>query len=98
MSWTGSEKSCGSAAAGWEAILLCCFVILHYIAAEETEKCVESLLRLAGDKKIIIVDNASPNGSGKKLQEMYRDEAAVDSPGATTWATATRRDSTRITW
>ena len=78
MSWTGSEKSCGSAAAGWEAMLLCCFVILHYIAAEETEKCVESLLRLAGDKKIIIVDNASPNGSGKKLQEMYRDEAAVE--------------------
>ena len=35
-----------------------CFVILHYMAADETIKCVDSILNnVEGEKKIIVVDN-----------------------------------------
>ena len=43
------------------------FVILHYRAADMTRKCVERIKALEGDKKIVIVDNASPNGTGQEL-------------------------------
>lgn len=50
------------------------FVILHYNAIQETIDCVKSIEeRLdTDDYGIVIVDNASPNGTGKKLQEMYQ--------------------------
>lgn len=55
-----------------------CFVILHYQAVDETEKCVESILiNTKGEKKIIIVDNASPNQSGKFLIEKYKNDNDV---------------------
>lgn len=55
-----------------------CFVILHYIVFEETVKCVNSILNnIEGDKKIIIVDNASPNNSGKLLMEKYGDKSNI---------------------
>ena len=47
------------------------FVVLHYLAYEMTLQCTESLLGLAGEKHIIIVDNASPNGSGQRLAEHF---------------------------
>lgn len=51
------------------------FVILHYLAIDMTRKCVEEICSLSGEKRIVIVDNASPNGSGKVLAEEYvRDE------------------------
>lgn len=43
------------------------FVVLHYLAYEMTLQCTESLLGLAGEKHVVIVDNASPNGSGQRL-------------------------------
>ena len=43
------------------------FVILHYRAIDTTRSCVKSIRALAGDKHIVIVDNASPNGTGKVL-------------------------------
>lgn len=49
-----------------------CFVILHYMVAEETEGCVRSLDKLNGEKSIVIVDNASPNESGKTIKELYK--------------------------
>lgn len=51
-----------------------CFLILHYINIELTFKTVESVLSLSDfhDSQIVIVDNASPNGSGKCLVEKYR--------------------------
>lgn len=56
-----------------------CFVILHYIAQKETVDCIESIIKnVKGDKHIIVVDNASPNNSGKKLQEMYIENSIVD--------------------
>lgn len=54
-----------------------CFVILHYMVLEETEGCVRSLDKLIGEKSIVIVDNASPNGSGEKLAELYENREDV---------------------
>ncbi len=50
-----------------------CFIVLHYMVMEQTIECVDCLLQLNGEKKIIIVDNASKNGSGKKLELYYSD-------------------------
>ncbi len=52
-----------------------CFLILHYMDADLTCKTVESVLNLVDfcDSQIIIVDNASPNGSGKLLKEKYNE-------------------------
>lgn len=47
------------------------FVVLHYLAYQMTLQCTESLLGLAGEKHIVLVDNASPNGSGQKLAEHF---------------------------
>ena len=53
------------------------FVILHYCQANVTIDCIESLLCLIGEKQIVVVDNASPNGSGKMLEEKYRNNGIV---------------------
>lgn len=45
------------------------FVILHYRAAEMTRTCVERIQALDGDNYIVIVDNASPNGTGSFWQK-----------------------------
>lgn len=50
-----------------------CFIILHYMVKKQTIECVSSVLDLDGNKKVIIVDNASANGSGKELKEYYKD-------------------------
>ena len=57
-----------------------CFVILHYNAIEETIKCIESiqLLEKYEDCSIVLVDNASPNGSGVILQNRYCDDKQID--------------------
>lgn len=49
------------------------FVILHYNVVKETKDCVVSIVRnLQGkDYGIVIVDNASPNKSGKYLEKYY---------------------------
>ena len=51
-----------------------CFIILHYMVIEETLSCVENIKSIEGNKKIIIVDNNSSNGSGKQLEDLYRDD------------------------
>ena len=51
------------------------FVILHYKTQQETCECLESLLKLDQPepihKQIIVVDNASNNGSLESLQQQY---------------------------
>ena len=49
------------------------FVILHYNATDDTIECVDSVRKyMAGkDYHIVLVDNASPNGSGPLLREKY---------------------------
>ncbi len=52
---------------------LIAFVILHYNTIRETRNCVSSILALehANNSRIVIVDNASPNQTGKILSEDY---------------------------
>lgn len=49
------------------------FVILHYLATEDTIKCIESILGNLDYKniEIIVVDNASPNGSIDKIENYF---------------------------
>ena len=56
------------------------FIILHYVAIEQTVKAIESILETFGKKKfkIVVVDNASPNGSGEGLEQKYQDNENVD--------------------
>lgn len=56
------------------------FVILHYITTPDTVECVESILQNIGyaDFNIIVIDNGSPNDSGKSLYQKYRDHDRVD--------------------
>lgn len=55
------------------------FVILHYIVIDETIKCVNSILDRVDSSKceIVIVDNASPNDSGKELRKLYSDSGNI---------------------
>ena len=49
------------------------YIVLHYQAISETCACIESLRNIAGSKDIIIIiDNHSPNGSGKMLLQKFR--------------------------
>ena len=50
------------------------FVILHYRAADMTRTCVKRIQALEGNHHIVIVDNASPNGTGELLAEEYAGE------------------------
>lgn len=55
------------------------FVILHYQALDETLACVSDIKdNICEEKKIVIVDNASPNGSGKSIQNHYQDDSEVE--------------------
>ena len=56
-----------------------CFVILHYMALDETVQCVESILNnIEGEKKVIVVDNCSPNGTLADLRARYETVPDVD--------------------
>lgn len=57
-----------------------CFVILHYNGIDDTEKCIQSIKQLDGqqDIRIVIVDNASPNGTGPQLVERYAEDEVTD--------------------
>ena len=56
------------------------FVVLHYMVYEMTVECISYLLQHFGkdDMKIVVVDNASNNGSGKQLEAFYKDVDKVD--------------------
>ena len=56
------------------------FVILHYNTLDETVNCVKSIKELNDNKniKIIIVDNKSPNDTGKQLYDIYKEDNIVD--------------------
>ncbi|MEG2745733.1 MAG: glycosyltransferase [Gordonibacter sp.] len=56
------------------------FLILHYQNVELTRSCVESILSNPSSSKpfILIVDNASPNGSGVCLKQDYANNQQVE--------------------
>lgn len=50
------------------------YLVLHYKNADVTEQCLESLLDTdIGDSKIVVVDNASNNGSYEALLNKFCD-------------------------
>ena len=55
------------------------FVILHYMVEEETYRCVEYIRDRIDTKDyhIVIVDNASSNGSGMLVEKKYSDSLDV---------------------
>ena len=52
------------------------FLILHYQSLDLTNKCIESITEKCADYDyhIVVVDNASPNNSGKALEEKYKNQ------------------------
>ena len=50
------------------------FIILHYQNMEDTMGCVKSIRECIeyDEKAIVIVDNASSNGSGERLENLYK--------------------------
>ena len=55
-----------------------CYIILHYQVESETINCINHLRMLSGEHKFIIVDNCSPNGSGKRLNDLYNSDSDVE--------------------
>lgn len=55
------------------------FVILHYNSIDSTKECIESIIKLQAKEKVgvVIVDNASPNGTGMQLEKIYRDYSNI---------------------
>lgn len=47
------------------------FVILHYMTADDTIECVESILKLHGSYGIVVVDNGSTNDSFITLHDKF---------------------------
>lgn len=54
------------------------FVLLNYMTTTETQNLVEKILSLDGDKRVIIVDNASPNNAGIALREYFYGNEFID--------------------
>lgn len=56
-----------------------CFLVLHYMNIKLTSMTIESIMQLNhfGNSKIVVVDNASPNGSGKVLEKKYKNISEV---------------------
>lgn len=57
--------------------MIFCFVILHYRTAEDTIECIESIKRLNSVCPVVIVDNASNNGSIEKIEKIYLKETNI---------------------
>lgn len=54
------------------------FVILNYMTTIETQNLTKSILALQGDKRVIIVDNDSPNDAGNILKNYFLNNKQVD--------------------
>ncbi len=50
------------------------YVVLHYQNIEVTRACVASILNISSTGHVVIVDNASPNGSGDVLSREYSEK------------------------
>lgn len=53
-------------------------VILNYMKYELTKQCVDMLVTLQAQVKIVIVDNGSPNESYKRLVQYYKAQDDID--------------------
>lgn len=57
--------------------MIVAFIVLHYCQVDVTLDCINSLCRLKGNPQIVVVDNASPDGSGKILRERFEGSVLV---------------------
>lgn len=49
------------------------FVVLHYCAVDSTREAIQSIQNCCGlNQEIVVVDNASPDQSGERLKEEYK--------------------------
>lgn len=55
----------------------CAAVVVHYRGAADTTACIQSLRQYAAATPILIVDNASPDGSGRAVGAAFADEPMV---------------------
>lgn len=55
------------------------FVILHYQSFETTIECIDYVKKIPVDgfKNIVVVDNASPNNTGKKIKEYFHLDESI---------------------
>lgn len=55
------------------------FLILHYYTIDDTKKCVSSIQDNidTNNYEIVIVDNASPNNTGKDLKNLYKNSEKI---------------------
>ena len=49
-----------------------CYVLLHYKTDEDTTECIRSIFKVEKDPLIVVVDNASENGSIEKVEEEFQ--------------------------
>lgn len=56
------------------------FIILHYLTDDTTQSCIDSIIKtsVSGSYKIIVVDNNSPNKTGRKLKRLYKNHSVID--------------------
>lgn len=56
-----------------------CFVVLHYNTEEDTDRFIASVFENidTDNYRIIVVDNASPNGSGKQIRDKYMENPKI---------------------
>lgn len=54
-----------------------CYILLNYKTYEMTLSCVKNIKMQEGKKKIIIVDNFSDDGSGKRLVKKFKNDDEV---------------------
>lgn len=55
-----------------------CFIILHYKNINETVKCIRSIQLHYRKYNIVIIDNASKDGTGEKLKQLYCEFNQID--------------------
>lgn len=55
------------------------FLILHYYTIDDTIKCINSIKDNLDTEnyEIVVVDNASPNGTGKELEQLYNNDKKI---------------------
>ena len=57
------------------------FVILHYQNIDDTINCIDSIKKLQelnNNYKILLVDNKSPNNTGKELEKIYINDSNIE--------------------
>lgn len=55
-----------------------CFIILHYKNINETIKCISSIQLHYKEYNLVIIDNASNDGTGDKLKQLYLEFKQID--------------------